>query len=339
MWAKLVLFLELVASRQGFITIQGLNGNIYVYLRENTPYHTAMSQQTIIIAGGAGFMGKSLAYYFQQETNYKIKILSRQNRTEENGIEYLQWDGETLSEWKEVLEGALMLINLAGRTVNCRYNEENKRQILESRLLSTQILGEAIQQCQNPPQLWVNVASATIYRHAEDRAMDEATGEIGKGFSVNVCLEWEKAFNAVATPQTRKIALRVAMVLGKKGGVMLAGKQGSGKQYVSWIHEYDFYRLLRFLEKHETLQGTFNASSPNPVPNKDFLRLLRKQLGVWFGLPQPVWLVKFGAWLIGTEAELVLKSRRVVPKALQDLGFTFRYPIVDSAFAEIYGRE
>lgn len=307
-----------------------------------------MNRQTIVIAGGAGFMGQSLAYYFQQETDYKIVILSRQERKEENGITYLYWDGKTVGEWKNALEGSLMLINLAGRTVNCRYNEENKRQILESRLESTKALGEAIQQCQNPPTLWINAASATIYRHAEDRAMDEATGEIGSGFSVNVCLEWEKMFNSFDLPETRKIALRVAMVLGKDGGVMipfirlaylgLAGTQGSGKQYVSWIHEYDFYRLLRFLEKHETLQGTFNASSPNPEPNKDFLQKLRKQLKVPFGLPQPVWLVKFGAWLIGTEAELVLKSRRVVPRTLQDMGFTFRYPIVESAFKEIVER-
>jgi len=305
-----------------------------------------MNQQTIIIAGGAGFMGKSLASYYQQETDYKIKILSRQRLPEKDGIEYVYWDGKTLDAWKDALEGSLMLINLAGRTVNCRYNEKNKQQILESRIFSTQILGEAIQQCQEPPKIWVNAASATIYRHAEDRPMDEETGEIGKGFSVSVCLEWEKAFNTIETLHTRKIALRVAMVLGKNGGVMvpfqrlaylgLAGTQGKGSQYVSWIHEYDFYRLLRFLEKHETLQGTFNASSPNPIPNKEFLQKLRKELGVWFGLPQPEWLVKFGAWLIGTEAELVLKSRRVIPKTLQELGFTFRYPIVENAFKEIY---
>lgn len=307
-----------------------------------------MESQTIILAGGAGFMGQSLARYFRKETDYKVVILSRQERTEENGISYLKWDGKTVGKWQEALEGALMLINLAGRTVNCRYNEENKRQILESRTKSTQALGEAIQKCQNPPKVWVNSASATIYRHAEDRPMDEPTGEIGKGFSVNVCLEWEKTFNAIETPHTRKIALRVAMVLGKGGGVMvpfvrlarfgLAGTQGAGKQYVSWIHEYDFYRLIRFIEKHEHLQGTFNASAPNPIPNREFLKKLRQEMGVWVALPQPNWLVKFGAWLIGTEAELVLKSRRVVPKALQDLGFTFRYPVVDSAFKEILDR-
>jgi hypothetical protein len=304
--------------------------------------------ETIVIAGGTGFMGQSLAYYFQQETDYNIVILSRQERPIENGITYLAWDGKTVGEWKEALEGALMLINLAGRTVNCRYHEENKRQILESRLESTKALGEAISQCQKPPKIWVNAASATIYRHAEDRPMDEVTGEIGSGFSVNVCLEWEKMFDSFSLPNTRKIALRVAMVLGKGGGVMvpftrlaytgLAGTQGSGKQYISWIHEYDFYRLLRFIEKHETLEGTFNASAPNPLPNKDFLKILRKQLRVVFGLPQPVWLVKFGAWLIGTEAELVLKSRRVIPHKFQEMGFTFRYPIVDSAIKEILER-
>ncbi len=303
-----------------------------------------MKEDKIVIAGG-GFMGQSLAHYFQKETDYKIKILSRQSHPETNDIEYVRWDGKTMGAWKEALEGADMLINLAGRTVNCRYNDKNKRQILESRVFSTQILGEAIAKCEKPPKMWVNAASATIYRHAEDRAMDEATGEIGKGFSVGVCLEWEKAFDVCETPQTRKIALRVAMVLGKKGGVMipfqrlaycgLAGTQGAGSQYVSWIHEYDFYRLIRFLEKHETVKGTFNASSPNPIPNKEFLKKLRKQLGVWVALPQPAWLVKFGAWLIGTEAELVLKSRRVVPQSLQNLGFTFRYPIVENAFAEI----
>ncbi len=307
-----------------------------------------MDSKTIVLAGGAGFMGQSLAKYFRKETDYEVIILSRQAHASQNGISYVEWDGKTVGKWQNALEGAEMLINLAGRTVNCRYNEENKRQILESRTESTQALGEAIQKCEKPPKLWINAASATIYRHAEDRAMDEETGEIGSGFSVNVCLEWEKAFNAIDTPHTRKVALRVAMILGKGGGVMtpfvrlarlgLAGTQGAGKQYVSWMHEYDFYRLTRFLEKHETLQGTFNASAPNPIPNKEFLKKLRQQVGVMVALPQPNWLVKFGAWLIGTEAELVLKSRRVIPTALQKLGFTFRYPHVDSAFKEILER-
>jgi len=289
----------------------------------------------IVLAGGTGFLGSFLASRFRAE-GYEVIIISRNS-------------GHVL--WKDMegivnaLNGADTVINLAGKSVDCRYNEKNRREILESRIGTTKAIGEAIQKCSFPPKLWINSSTATIYRHAEDKPMTEATGEIGSGFSVNVARQWEKSFFDFDLPATRKVALRMAIVLGKGGGAMqplkrlaqvgLGGKQGKGTQMFSWIHIEDVYEIMMFVRKHENLNGVFNCSSPNPVTNEAFMKALRKPLKQRIGLPTPEWLLKVGAVAIRTETELIFKSRWVVPDRLLKAGYRFTFPTLDRAFKDV----
>ncbi|MBV7532304.1 TIGR01777 family oxidoreductase [Chitinophaga sp. sic0106] len=345
-----------------------------------------MKNKKIVIAGGSGFMGRSLAEIWGREN--QVIILSRSNPGEmctgnqreagkasgnqslatlasqraaavhtnpPAGMEqvpptryatWMQWDGTQTGPWTAALEDADLLINLSGRSVNCRYNEVNKAEIFRSRIIPTQTLGKAILACKQPPKLWINAGSATIYRHAEDRPMDEYTGEIADDFSVQVCKQWERAFNDITLPNTRKAILRIGVTLGwQNGGVMqpfcnlvkfgLGGHQGSGQQRFTWVHMADVAGMMAWLSEHTALQGVFNCTSPFPVLNKEFMRTLRKEAGQFVGLPAPAWLLKPGAFLIGTETELLLKSRWVVPtRALQE-GYTFKYPQLTEAIADI----
>lgn len=241
-----------------------------------------------------------------------------------------------------------MLINLAGKSVNCRYDEENKKLILKSRIDTTNILGTAIEACRTPPRTWFNSSTATIYRYAEDKPMTEEQGEIGTGFSVEVAKEWERAFFSFSLPQTRQIALRIAIVLGPGGGVMtpyvnlvkygLGGVQGTGKQKFSWIHVEDLYRMILFLQERAELSGIFNCASPHPVTNKELMAQLRLALNRRMGLPSPKWLLELGARLIQTETELVLKSRWVIPDRLCKAGFHCTYDTLNKALADILKR-
>ena len=304
------------------------------------------THQKIVIPGGAGYLGKALTAYFAA-LGYEIVILSRQaQNSSQKNIRFVAWDGETLGAWQQEFEGAAAIINLAGRTVNCRYNEINKKEIYDSRLKSTKVVGEAIAKCSSLPKVWMNASSATIYRDAEDRAMDEATGEIGTGFSVDVCQYWERAFNEASTPHTRKVALRTSIVFGKgEGGpyeafrnvvkLGLGGTLGKGTQYVSWIHLEDFCRSLQWLLEHEELTGAFNLAAPNPLKNSEFMSSLRQACGMSFGLPAMDWMLEIGAFFLQTETELLLKSRRVVPTRLLASGFVFKYSTFDSALSEI----
>ncbi len=292
-------------------------------------------KEKIVIAGGTGFVGKYLTEKFKA-LGYQVLIISRQSK-------HINWD--KANEITNALEDATMLINLAGKSVDCRYNKKNKREIFDSRIDTTKALGEAIKNCKNPPELWINSSTATIYRHAQDRPMTESTGEIGSGFSVNVATNWEKIFFDFALPSTRQVALRMAIVLGKCGGVMqplkklvqfgLGGKQGSGNQMFSWIHIEDLFNIIVFLQKQKSFSGVFNTSAPNAVNNKTLMRTLRKEMNVKIGLPAPAWLLTLGAIIIKTETELILKSRWVVPEKLQQAGFQFTYPTIDAAFKNI----
>lgn len=292
-------------------------------------------QKKIIIAGGTGFVGKYLAKQFQS-LGYQVIIISRQKG-------HINWDD--VGVIVNALEHADMLINLAGRSVDCRYTKKNKKAIFDSRIDTTAILGEAVLVCKTPPALWINSSTATIYRHAADRPMTESTGEIGAGFSVNVATNWEKTFFSFKLPATRQVALRMAIVLGKEGGVMkpltnlvrfgFGGKQGSGHQMFSWIHINDLFNIINFVHHHEDLSGIFNASSPDPVNNKTLMQLFRMNLGIKVGLPLPGWLLEIGAVFIKTETELILKSRWVLPERLLESGFNFEYPTVDKALANI----
>ncbi|HUM46312.1 MAG TPA: TIGR01777 family oxidoreductase [Chitinophagales bacterium] len=300
-----------------------------------------MTSKKIIIPGGSGFLGEVLAKYFKAPV-YEVVILSRNPKLFSAHARYVKWDGKHEGAWKEEFENAFAVINLTGRSVNCRYNDQNKKEILASRIDATNIVGKVIQQCLHPPETWINAASATIYRHAEDREMDEATGEIGKGFSVNVCMAWEKAFNDVQTPRTRKIALRMAMVLGDYRNSVwpvlkrltrfgMGGKMGNGKQFISWIHETDYARAIDFLLNHAEISGTLNVAAPHPLPNSQFMKMLRDEMHIPFGLPATEWMLEAGAFFIGTETELVLKSRRVVPRKLLEAGFQFKFPELKEA--------
>ncbi|MEP7237954.1 MAG: TIGR01777 family oxidoreductase [Ferruginibacter sp.] len=295
--------------------------------------------QKIVIAGGTGFVGKYLNKKFAT-AGHEVIIISR-NKS------HISWANTSLIN--EALENAAILINLAGKSVDCRYNEKNKKEIYDSRIDTTKILGDAILNCKNPPPLWINSSTATIYRHANDRPMTESGGEIGTSFSVNVATNWEKAFFDFKLPETRQVALRMAIVVGKNGGVIkplknlvrfgLGGKQGSGKQMFSWIHIEDLYRIITFIQQHNELSGVINTASPNPVSNKTLMQLLRKNMGAGFGLPAPVWLLRMGAVIIKTETELILKSRWVIPERLLTAGFQFQYPEIDIALKQILSEQ
>lgn len=314
-----------------------------------------MRNKKIIIAGGTGFIGQEICNYFGYEN--EIIILTRQVHDKTNtfgefsikedvikNIRFVKWDGVTISDWAKEIEHADLVINLAGKTVNCRYTEKNKKEIFDSRTKATKAIGMAIQNAANPPKLWINAASATIYRHATDKPQDEFTGEYHNDFSVQVCKLWEKTFFEHYTPDTRKVALRMAITLGA-GGVMnpyfnllkfaLGGRQGNGNQMYSWIYIEDTCRMIDWIFEHTELEGVYNCCSPNPVSNKYFMDELRKETGHVIGVPAFTWMLKIGAKLIGTETELILKSRWVLPTKILQTGFQFKYPLLPDAFKEI----
>ena len=292
-------------------------------------------EKKIVIAGGTGFIGQFLQKKFL-ENGDNVIIISRQSP-------HVSWDRP--DKIVQSLEGADMLINLAGKSVDCRYNEKNKADIFKSRTETTNILGKALLQCQNPPLLWINSSTATIYRHAEDRPMTEEGGDIGTGFSVEVAREWEKVFFSFSLPGTRQAALRIAIVLGPDGGVMtpyknlvrfgLGGVQGPGTQKFSWIHVEDLYRIILFLDEEKELRGVFNCASPDPVTNREFMDQLRNVMNKKIGLPTPKWMLEAGAVFINTETELVLKSRWVIPERLEKAGFVFQYDTLEKALRQI----
>jgi uncharacterized protein len=309
-----------------------------------------MENKKIIIAGGTGFVGQELATWFGP-TNTVIVLTRGKAGAQNNAYHaattnatYVQWDGTTLGDWANVLEGADLLINLTGKSVNCRYTAANKAAIISSRVNATKVLGLAVQRTVMPPKLWINAVSATIYRHATDRPQDELTGDIENDFSVQVCKQWEAAFYEQRTPFTRKVALRMAIVLGN-GGVMvpycnllkfyLGGHQGNGQQMYSWVHSADVCRMVEWLYHHPDIEGTYNCSSPNPVTNRQFMQTLRTATGHRIGLPAYTWMLKIGAAIIGTETELLLKSRWVVPTKMLAAGFTFQYPHLPAAIEQI----
>ena len=309
----------------------------------------------VIIPGGSGQVGTILARHIHA-TGHSVVVFARGPTHAPWRV--IPWDGVNPGSWIKELDGADVLINLAGRNVNCRHNAKNRQEIMESRVHSTRLLGEALKELAHPPHLWMNASTATIYRHALDRPMDEYTGEIGGNepnapsawrFSIEVATQWEKAFFAARTPNTRKIALRSAVTMSPDaGGIFdvllrlvrfgLGGASGSGKQYVSWIHEKDFVRAIDHLIANEQLTDCINLAAPNPLSNYEFMRALRNAYGRKIGLPATEWMLELGAIFLRTETELILKSRKVVPGKLLESGFQFTYPDWPSAACDLVNR-
>jgi uncharacterized protein len=316
---------------------------------------THRTQLRVALIGGSGHLGTLLARHFHQQ-RHQVCVLAR--TTFSAPWRVVAWNGVQLGDWVKTLDGADVAINLAGRSVDCRYNAANKAEILESRIRSTKLLGQAIQTLSSPPSVWLNASTATIYRHAMDRPMDEETGELGGTeasppdtwrFSIEVAKRWEETFFAANTPKTRKVALRSAMTMSPdRGGAFdallrlvrfgMGGRMGSGQQYVSWIHETDFVRAVEFLIAKKTIDGVVNLASPNPVTNEEFMKTLRQAWGTRVGLPATEQMLEIGAFFLRTETELILKSRRVVPVRLLRDGFTFEFPEWRAAAKELVTR-
>lgn len=310
----------------------------------NKPIDPAMAGRKLRIAipGGSGHVGTVLARHFHNN-GHDVTVLSRSRQRQPWQV--LPWNGRDMGDWAKVIDGSDVVINLTGRSVNCRYNAATRREITESRVLSTRILGQAIAQAAKPPALWMNASSATVYRNSFEKPMSEYTGEIGEEksapstwhFSIDVIRAWEHEFFSAATPSTRKIALRMGMIMSPdSGGTLetllnlvrfgLGGKAGSGKQYLSWIHEGDFARAIEFLIQREDMDGCINITGPKPICNADFMSELRRAAHAPFGLPAAEWMLEIGTFFLRTESELILKSRRAIPQRLLDAGFTFAFP-------------
>jgi hypothetical protein len=297
----------------------------------------------VVIPGGSGQVGSILARHFHGG-GHEVVVLSRRPATAAWRV--IPWDGRTVGDWAAELDGADVVINLAGRSVNCRYTPANRRAILDSRVESVRAVGEAIARASRPPRVWLQAGTATIYAHRYNSPNDEATGRMGGTepdapdtwqFSIDVATAWERAVSDANTPRTRKVILRSAMTMSPDpGGVFdvllglvrrgLGGRAGNGRQYVSWVHDRDFVRAVDWLIERGDISGPVNVAAPQPLPNAEFMRVLRRAWGMPVGLPAARWMLEVGAWLIRTESELVLKSRRVVPGRLLASGFRFEFP-------------
>lgn len=294
----------------------------------------------VVIAGGSGFLGRSLTDELTA-AGYGVVILTRTPATKNSAqVEHVAWDGQTLGAWAGRLEGAAAVVNLTGKSVNCRYTPANRREIVNSRIDSVRVISQAILKCRRPPKVLVQAASLAIYGDAGDRICDESA-PAGEGFSVETCLRWEKEFASARLPHTRRVLLRIGFALGADGGALqtlakltkfyLGGTVGSGRQYISWLHREDLNRMFRWSIERDALEGVFNATGPNPVTNAVFMRALRRVLKRPWSPPVPAWAVRVGTRLIGTEAELALTGRRCVPRRFLDEGWKFTHTNLEDA--------
>jgi uncharacterized protein len=309
----------------------------------------------IVLAGGSGQVGTLLCRALAAD-GHQVVVLSR--KPAGTAWKTVQWDAESLGSWISEIDGADAVINLAGRSVNCRYTAENRKLIFESRVRSARVVGEAIARSPNPPRVWLQMSTATIYSHRYDAANDDLTGILGGGepdspdtwrFSIDVAKAWEQAVDEAVVSRTRKVLLRSAVVMSPhRGGIFdvllglvrhgLGGTSGDGRQYVSWIHERDFIRVVYWLIERSEFSGPVILASPNPLPNAQFMRILRRAWGVRIGLPAAQWMLRIGVFFMRTETELVLKSRRVIPARLLRSGFSFEFPDWTAAAEELCER-
>lgn len=300
----------------------------------------------IVIAGGTGQLGTAITNHFKNLSE-EIIILSRTKTPQVGNRKVVVWDAASLGEWWRELEGADMLINLAGKNINCRHNKRNKEEILNSRLKSVEILAAACMKCSKPPELWIQSSSAAIYDHSQLRPMPETELTVASGFLADVCKAWENSFwqETKFLNSIRKVVLRISLVLGKSEGAFpylralsqlgLGGMAGNGRQYMSWVHETDVAGMVQWIASHREILGPVNCASPFAVNNNEFMKVLRKELGIPLGIPAPGMLIKIAAAVIGTEASLILDSMWVVPEKLLLSGFEFRYPNLDGAVKDL----
>ncbi len=313
-----------------------------------------LRRMKVVVAGGSGQVGQLIARDLAAKA-HEVVILTRGAASVGRAV---AWDGATVGPWASEIDGADVVVNLAGRTVNCRYTEENLRQMMDSRVLSTRAIGEAIAAARTPPRVWLQMSTATIYAHRFDAANDEATGILGGdepsvpaywGYSVKIAREWERAQSEASTPRTRRVALRSAMVMSPdRGGIFdvmlglvrrgLGGRAGSGAQYVSWIHDRDFVRAIDLLIAREDISGPVNLAAPNPLPYAELMKTMRDAWGIRVGLPATAWMLEVGAWFMRTDTELLLKSRRVVPGRLLEAGLMFEQPEWPAAARDLVAR-
>lgn len=298
----------------------------------------------VIIAGGTGFLGHELSQFFTQR-NDEVVVLTRGASRTEHGLSFVHWDATTLGDWKVEFSDADVLINLSGKSVDCRFTEKNKKEILRSRIDATKVLGKAVKDTRSPLRIWINASAATIYDYSEDKARDEDSTELGHDFAKEVAQAWEDTFYEADTPNVRKVALRISVVLGKRDGAYpvlkrlgkfgLAGTMGPGTQRFAWVHIQDLLRMIEFAIVNDSIRGPLNCAAPETPTNKTFLKALRVSLGVPIGIPQPTFLLKIGGFIIGTESDLILKSRWVSPKKLLENGFEFTFSDLQSALNDL----
>ena len=308
-----------------------------------------MSANTIVIAGGSGFLGVSLAYHLL-ESKFNVVILSRNRPKADGRWDFVQWDARTLGDWRSVLDGAAAVVNLVGRSVDCVKTPDHCDEILRSRVEATRVLGDAMQSVATPPPVWVQMSTAHIYGDPPSLVCTEDSA-FGYGFAPFVGRAWERQFHESVQPEQRGVVLRTSFVIGRDRGagggafsrlrflarIGLGGTIGSGRQGFSWIHEKDMNRIFERAIVDSSMQGVYIASSPNPVSQADFMRCLRRTLRVPIGLPATKAMVRFGArWLLHTDPELAIYGRYVIPQRLLDAGFSFEYPDLESALADLY---
>ena len=298
----------------------------------------------IVLAGGSGFLGRSLSAVLAS-MGHDVVVLGRAAACEAGRVHHAQWDAKTLGEWHKFLDGATAVVNLTGKSVNCRYTPENKREIIDSRLNSVRVLGEAIAKCTKPPAAFIQAGSLAIYGDPGDRWCDEGTSE-GEGFSADVCRQWENAFHAITMSGMRKSILRIGFALGPDGGALemlakltrffLGGTVGSGRQFTSWIHIADLNRMFLAAIERDDISGVFNATAPNPVTNAEFMREMRRAVHRPWSPPVPALIAHIGSWFMRTEASLALGGRRCTPKHFLERGFEFEFPQLRGALEDLF---
>lgn len=311
----------------------------------------------VVLPGGTGHLGRVLSRRLSERGD-DVVVLTRRDVPPEPGVRHVRWDGRAAGPWTAEIDGSDVVLNLAGRSVNCRYTRANLREMWNSRIDSARVVGGAIERAAVPPRVWLQMSTATIYAHRFDAPNDETTGVLGGtepgvpaywAYSVDLARAWEREQEVAATPRTRKVALRTAMVMSPEPGgafemllrltrLGLGGPVAGGAQYLSWIHEDDLVRAVDFLIGREDVRGPVNLAAPEPLPYRDFLRALRTAAGVPFGLPSTRWMAGLGAFALRTDTELLLKSRLVVPGRLLEAGFVFEYPVWQAAAEDLVGR-